>query len=178
MLYERHISRPPLEVFERYKKIIPNFSMRMSNLSAALIRSQLTDLDRKCQRWNKRYDLLEAELTGLSHIRIPKRHPKEGYVGSSFQFSLIAVDISKVETFLSTCAERGVEIKWFGAKEPVAFTSSWESWQYVKEFQSLPRTRRILDFMCDFRVPLTFSLDDCQTIAAVIRQVAEETFLS
>ena len=73
--------------------------------------------------------------------------------------------------------QRGVEIKWFGAKEPIGFTSSWESWQYVKEAQPLPRTRKILDFMCDFRVPLTFSLDDCKIVAAVIRQVAGEIFL-
>ena len=176
MLYERHISRPPLEVFDRYKKIIPNFSLRMSNLAAALVRPQLADLERQCRRWNERYDLLEAELTGVPHIRIPKRQAKEGYVGSSFQFTLIDTDITSVENFLKTCAERGVEIKWFGAKEPIAFTSSWESWQYVKEVQPLPITKKILDFMCDFRVPLTFSIDDCKTVAAVIRQVAAEIF--
>jgi len=176
MLYERHLSRPPLEVFDRHKKIIPNFSLRMSNLAAALVRPQLADLERQCRRWNERYDLLEAELTGVPHIRIPKRQAKEGYVGSSFQFTLIDTDITSVENFLKTCAERGVEIKWFGAKEPIAFTSSWESWQYVKEVQPLPITKKILDFMCDFRVPLTFSIDDCKTVAAVIRQVAGETF--
>jgi hypothetical protein len=58
----------------------------------------------------------------------------------------------------------------------MGFTSSWESWQYVKEVQSLPITKKILDFMCDFRIPLTFSIDDCKTIAAVIRQVAAEIF--
>jgi hypothetical protein len=84
--------------------------------------------------------------------------------------------MASVENFLKTCAERGVEIKWFGAKEPIGFTSSWESWQYVKDFQPLPNTKKILDFMCDFRVPLTFSIDDCKTIAAVIRQVAGEIF--
>jgi dTDP-4-amino-4,6-dideoxygalactose transaminase len=178
MLYDRHISRPPLEVFDRYKKIIPNFSLRMSNLAAALIRPQLADLERQCRRWNERYDLLEAELTGVPHIRIPKRQAKEGYVGSSFQFTLTDTDITSVDNFLKTCAERGVEIKWFGAKEPIAFTSSWESWQYVKDAQPLPNTKRILDFMCDFRVPLTFSIDDCKTVAAVIRQVAGEIFLN
>ena len=176
MLYERHISRPPLEVFDRYKKIIPNFSLRMSNLTAALVRPQLADLERQCRRWNERYDLLEAELKGVRYIRIPKRHAKEGYVGSSFQFTLTDTDITSVENFLKTCAERGVEIKWFGAKEPIAFTSSWENWQYVKEVQPLPKTRKILDFMCDFRIPLTFSIDDCKTVAAVIRQVAGEIF--
>ncbi|MEN8244233.1 MAG: aminotransferase class I/II-fold pyridoxal phosphate-dependent enzyme [Thermodesulfobacteriota bacterium] len=176
MLYEHHTSKPPLEVFERYKKIIPNFSLRMSNLSAALIRPQLADLDNQCRRWNERYALLEDKLAEIPHIRVPKRQAKEGYVGSSLQFTIADTDISSVEDFLKTCAERGVEIKWFGAKEPVAFTSSWESWQYVKEVQPLPCTRTILDFMCDFRIPLTFSLDDCITIAAVIRQVAGEIF--
>jgi len=175
MLYERHLSRPPLEVFERYKKQIPNFSLRMSNLVAALIRPQLADLDRQCRRWNLRYELIEAELTAIDHIFIPKRQAKEGYVGSSLQFTLTGVGLPAVKAFLEICAKRGVEIKWFGAREPVGFTSSWESWQYVKDVQPLPNTRKILDFMCDFRIPLTFSLDDCITIAAVIRQVAGET---
>jgi dTDP-4-amino-4,6-dideoxygalactose transaminase len=160
MLYERHISRPPLEVFERHKKQIPNFSLRMSNLVAALIRPQLADLDRQCRRWNRRYDLLEAELTG------------------TLQFSLTDVDLPAVEAFIKTCGQRGVEIKWFGAKEPVGFTSSWESWQYIESRPSLPRTRKTLDFLCDFRIPLTFKLEDCKTVAAVIRQVAAEIFSS
>ena len=176
MLYERHTSRPSLEVFERHKKQIPNFSLRMSNLVAALIRPQLADLDRQCRRWNRRYDLIAAELSGIDHIRLPKRPAKEGYVGSSLQFTLTGVDTPAVETFLKTCARRGVEIKWFGSREPVGFTSSWESWQYIKDIQSLPRTRQTLDFMCDFRIPLTFSLEDCKTITAVIKQVAAETF--
>jgi dTDP-4-amino-4,6-dideoxygalactose transaminase len=174
MLYERHVSRPPLEVFERYKKQIPNFSLRMSNLVAALVRPQLADLDRQCRRWNQRYDLLEAELTGTEHIRIPKRQAKERYVGSSLQFTLTGIEFPAVETFLETCAARGVEIKWFGAKEPAGFTSSWESWQYIKNSQPLPRSRKTLDFLCDFRIPLTFSLEDCKTVAAVIKQVVEE----
>lgn len=176
MLYEAHISRPPMEVFERYKKFIPNYSLRMSNLDAALIRPQLADLDKQLKRWNDRHDLLKSELGNVAHIYVPQRPEKEHYVGSSFQFILRDIDISKVEPFLKTCAARGVEIKWFGNKEPIGFTSTWESWQYIKERQSLPKTRSILDFMCDFRIPLTFSLEDCKVIAEVIRQVAAEVF--
>lgn len=176
MLYHHHISRPPLEVFEKHKKQIPNFSLRMSNLVAALIRPQLAALERQCRRWNQRYNLLEAELTGVPHIRIPKRPKKESYVGSSLQFTLTNTDLQSVQLFLKTCAKRGVEIKWFGVKEPVGFTSSWESWQYIKKYQSLPHTKNILDFTCDFRIPLTFTLEDCKIIAAIIRQVAAEVF--
>jgi dTDP-4-amino-4,6-dideoxygalactose transaminase len=177
MLYERHISRPPMEVFERHKKLIPNYSLRMSNLTAALIRSQMTELDQRCRRWNERYDLLAKELEDVPHIRLPKRHAKEGYVGSSLQFTLTDTDTVKVDAFLNACAQHGVEIKWFGATEPVGFTSSWESWQYVKTLQSLPKTRNVLKSLCDFRIPLTFTLEDCKIIAAVIRQAAEEIYV-
>ncbi len=107
---------------------------------------------------------------------LARRPNKEGFVGSSLQFTLTGVDLSDVKSFLSTCAERGVEIKWFGAREPVGFTSSWESWQYIEGRQTLPNTRSTLDFMCDFRVPLTFSMEDCSVFAAVIKQVATEIF--
>ncbi len=176
MFYERHISRPSLEIFSRYKKEIPNFSLRMSNLVAAIVRPQLADLDRQCKRWNQRYDLLVSELCEVPQIYIPKRSHKEGYVGSSLQFTLTGVNYAKMEIFLANCAERGVEIKWFGAKEPVGFTSSWQNWQYIKEYQELPITRNVLDFMCDFRIPLTFSMEDCTQVAAVIKQVAIEIF--
>ena len=176
MLYERHTSRPPLEVFERHKKLIPNFSLRMSNLVAALLRPQLADLDRQCQRWNRRYNLLDSELRRVPHIYVPIRSPKEEFVGSSLQFTLKDANFSLMKTFLKTCFERGVEIKWFGAHEPVGFTSSWESWQYIKDIPELPQTRSTLDFMCDFRIPLTFSMEDCAKIAKVIGQVATEIF--
>ncbi len=173
MLYERHISRPTLEVFERHKKIIPNFSLRMSNLVAALIRPQLEELDRQCERWNRRYKLLASELSRKQQIYVPERPEKEGFVGSSLQFTLTGIEYHEMSSFIDSCAERGVEIKWFGAREPVAFTSSWESWQYIQERQELPHTRETLDFMCDFRIPLTFSMEDCALVAAVIKRVLE-----
>ena len=112
----------------------------------------------------------------MPHIYVPERPRKEGFVGSSLQFTLIGIEYHEMTTFIDTCAERGIEIKWFGAREPVAFTSSWESWQYIKERQELPHTRKTLDFMCDFRIPLTFSMEDCALVAAVIEQVLETLF--
>ena len=69
---------------------------------------------------------------------------------------------------LAGCAARGVELKWFGAAEPVAFTSRYDSWRYANP-QSLPNTDRILSGLMDMRLPLTFSLDDCALIARIIR---------
>lgn len=176
MLFEKHISRPSVEVFNRHQRNIPNFSLRMSNLVAALLRPQLANLDKQLKRWNKRYEVLAKGLQGANHIRIPKRAEKEHFVASSFQFTLTGINIDMVDDFIALCGERGVEIKWFGAQEPKGFTSSWETWEYIEDIQELPQTRKVLDFLCDFRIPLTFSLEDCEVITKVIRQVAEEIF--
>ena len=174
MLYESHISRPPNKVFERYKKIIPNFSLRMSNLQAAILRPQLKILDKNCQRWNDRYRLIEKILKDTNHIYLPERPPREEYVASSFQFTLTGISYAQAGHFLEECGERGVELKWFGWKEPKGFTSTFENWQYISMPQELPRTKKVLDFLFDFRLPLTFSLDDCSVVAMVIKESLKE----
>lgn len=174
MLYDRHLSRPSVQVFEKYKKKIPNFSMRMDNLRAALLRPQLRDLESQCRRWNERYLLLETALNKIDSLWVPERDPREKYVGSSIQFTLNGFARGQVTEFLAECGRRGVEIKWFGWAEPNGFTSSFDSWQYIQDIPGLPATRKILDCMCDFRIPLTFSLDDCRTIAQIIGDVVKK----
>lgn len=176
MLYDRHISRPSLEVFDKFKKMTPNFSLRMDNLRAAVLRPQLKKLRNQCERWNERYDLLATELNRINHIRIPMRNPKEHYVGSSIQFSLTGMERRQVIEFLDESHQRGLDIKWFGWPEPKGFTSSYDSWEYIQDMRKLPKTKRILDFMCDFRIPLTFTLEDCRLIARIIKQVIDNIF--
>ncbi len=69
---------------------------------------------------------------------------------------------------IARCGARGVELKWFGTPEPVAFTSRYDSWRYAAP-QSLPKSDRILAGIVDMRVPLTFSVADCAQIARIIR---------
>ena len=128
MLYERHTSRPDMSVFESLKTMVPNYSSRMDNLRAALLRPQLADLDTQCRRWNERYDRLALGLKKIPGIFLPDRDPREAYVGSSIQFSLNGRSETQILEFLDKCKEQGVELKWFGNKEPVGFTSAYESW--------------------------------------------------
>jgi hypothetical protein len=66
------------------------------------------------------------------------------------------------------CAARGVDLKWFGAAEPVAFTSRYDSWRYAPA-QRLPKTDALLAGLVDMRLPLTFSVEDATLIAGIIR---------
>ena len=170
MLYSSHRAAPSPEVFERWKYLTPNFSLRMSNLAAAIARPQLgAVLADRCRRWNERYAWLAAALDGVPHLRLPQRPVDEQYVASSFQFSLVDLPREAVRLFIEGCALQGLHIKWFGADEPAGFTSVWTHWRYFGQAQTLPQAQRVLGGLCDLRLPLVLSHPDCEAMAAVIR---------
>ncbi len=99
------------------------------------------------------------------------RPHEEVFVGSSFQFLLPDWEESRIVAFLAACAARGVELKWFGAGDPVAFTSRYVHWRYAGE-QSCPQTDRILAGLIDMRLPLTLTPEDVAQIARIVRAEA------
>ena len=171
MLYGRHGAAPDEAVFQGVRLETPNYSGRMDNLRAAILRPQLQQLDENRARWNARYRVLEQGLRQINSIHVPERAPVEDYVGSSIQFRPEALGADGIPTFVDRCASRGVEIKWFGDPEPKAFTSRFDSWRYLSPSAELPRTLAVLSTTCDMRVPLTFSEDDCRLIVDIIAEV-------
>ncbi|WP_027243598.1 DegT/DnrJ/EryC1/StrS family aminotransferase [Leisingera daeponensis] len=177
MLYGRHLAAPGPEVFERVKYETPNISGRMDNLRAAILRPQLRDLDTQVARWNDRYRAVEDGLRGTPGLTVVERPKQEIYVGSSIQFLLLDWSEDAVQEAVRRCAARGVELKWFGTPEPVAFTSRYDSWRYA-DTPRLPQSDRILAGIIDMRVPLTFSLEDCAQIARIIRAEVSAVYQS
>ncbi len=140
----------------------------MDNLRAALVRAQLPHLDDNVARWNQLYDRFYAHLSAADGIDIPARRQAEFYVGSSIQFRTIGLSKAEIPAFITRCAKRGVELKWFGADSPAAFTSRYDSWAYLEDVPHLPATLAALDRTIDMRIPLTFDGDDCDIIASII----------
>lgn len=171
MLYGAHGAIPDEEVFQRLRLHAPNCSARMDNLRAALLRAQLPELDENIWRWNARYSVLSEGFAKIPGVHVPPRAQHEAYVGSSFQFHADGVGPERIPDLVAASAKRGVDIKWFGADQPHAFTSRYDSWKYLGEQPDLPQTKAALSTTCDIRVPLTFSEDDC---AAIVEIVGEE----
>ena len=171
MLYGKHAAAPGPEAYEAVRMVTPNVSGRMDNLRSAILRPQLRLLADRVARWEARYRVLEAGLAGVPGLALTHRPDQERFVGSSFQFLLPGWSQARIGLFLTRTLDRGVELKWFGADQPVAFTSRYQHWGYA-EPQDLPQTDRILAGLIDMRVPLTFSLEDCALVARIIRDEA------
>ena len=172
MNYPRHGAMPDDSVFRKVRLDMPNCSARMDNLRAALLRAQLPELDESIDRWNDRYRALEDGIQAAPGLTTVPRAQHEAFVGSSIQFHADGLTRGSVPDFVRSCADSGVEIKWFGASEPHGFTSRFDSWRYLGDLPDLPQTRDALSTTCDMRIPLTFSVDDCRDIAAILTEVA------
>ena len=168
MLYERHGAGPEAEVFEPFRDHTPNVSGRMDNLRAAILRPQLADLPAQVGRWAALHDAMEEGLGNLGSLRLIDRDPGLVRVGSSFQFRLPGYSGDEIQDFVARCAARGVELKWFGAPRAAGFTSTYRNWSYADP-PVLPRTDAVMAGLLDMRLPLTFSVEDCSVIAAIIR---------
>ena len=99
---------------------------------------------------------------------MPERAQHEAFVGSSIQFQARGLGAENIPALVKRCGLRGVDIKWFGADTPQAFTSRYDSWKYIEDLPDLPHTRAALATTCDLRVPLTFSEQDCADVAEII----------
>ena len=173
MLYERHGAAPSSKVFEEIRLETPNYSGRMDNLRASILRPQLKNLEKNINRWNERYQTVESELKEINGIEVPGRFEEEKYVGSSIQFRIPGISKSDAELFVKKNKELGVELKWFGNDDPSGFTSNHKSWKYVSR-QRLNVSDKILSGLFDLRLPLTFSIDDCKHISKIIIECSSQ----
>ena len=62
----------------------------------------------------------------------------------------------------------GLKEAFFGDKNPIAYTSRYDSWEYLENIPVLKNTLEILKTTLDMRIPLTFDNNDCRVIAEII----------
>jgi dTDP-4-amino-4,6-dideoxygalactose transaminase len=167
MFYDRHGAAPGPEAFEGLIGQTPNISGRMDNLRAAILRPQIALLDDRCAGWTARYRRVEDGLRDVPGVTLIERPQEEAFVGSSIQFLLDDWPHEAIAGVVARCKARGVELKWFGAEMPAGFTSRYDHWTYAAPV-AVPATDRVLAGLLDMRLPLTFSLSDCDLIARII----------
>ena len=175
MMYGQNGAAPAAEVFARHQASIPNLSLRMHEVTAAIARPQIQLLAERGRAWNASYRDLAARLAAIEHVTVPMRDPREEYIASSIQFSFTGISAERIARIVDRCAAQGVGIKWFGRPEPRGFTSHFEHWGYAPEQPPMNQTREMLSRLCDMRIPLTLTPEDRKLIAQVIADSIQAT---
>lgn len=168
-LNSKHKTVPAPEFFEGKSVALPNYSIRMSNLSAAVVRPQIKTLEPRIEKYNKRYNDLAAKLEGAvgEHIYIPQLTPGvTRMVHDSIQFSLDEKFTPEMmQEFLKECGDHGLPVELFGNKSNAR---NFVNWGFAPAEDPLPETAEMLARACDCRMPLQWDDEDFEDLGNVI----------
>jgi dTDP-4-amino-4,6-dideoxygalactose transaminase len=158
--------------FERHQNSLPLYNLRLSNLSAAVIRPQLAQIDRRVRNGRRNHDRVAAALRSSPWMTVPRALEPEERAPDSLQFNLAGMTDAEVRAFAGAAAERGVRVQVFGLSRDNA-RAFW-NWGFLPETPDLPRTRAMLMRACDTRLPARLSEAECDAVAAALLSAAED----
>ncbi|WP_281984023.1 DegT/DnrJ/EryC1/StrS family aminotransferase [Thalassorhabdomicrobium marinisediminis] len=161
----------PAEVMETWQNKLPLYNLRLSNLSAAIIRPQLPELARRVANGLRNHDHVAARLNTCENLHVPAPLAGERRAPDSIQFNLVGFDDAQCRAFADAAAELGLKVQIFGQSQDNA-RAFW-NWQFLGDLPELPKTRAMLMRACDVRLPARLSLADCDVIAQVLLQAAQ-----
>ena len=160
------------ESFARWQNQLPLYNLRMSNLSAAIIRPQLPHLPRRVADGLRNHDHMAARLAASPLIDVPSPLEGETRAPDSIQFNITGLDEEQIAAFAERAKAAGVTVQVFGQSRDNA-RAFW-NWQFIEDLPELPRTRAMLMRACDVRLPVQLSLAEIDAVAdALLAALAE-----
>ncbi|AHD00424.1 DegT/DnrJ/EryC1/StrS family aminotransferase [Leisingera methylohalidivorans] len=165
---------PDLEqAFAKWQNQLPLYNLRMSNLSAAVIRPQLPELARRVRDGLANHDYVAARLNASPYFDVPAPLAPERRAPDSIQFNLAGLSEAQTRAFASTAEAKGVKVQVFGLSSDNA-RAFW-NWQFLRDQPELPQTRAMLMKACDVRLPVRLTRAELDVIADILLAAAKET---
>ena len=158
--------------FARWQNLLPLYNLRLSNLSAAIIRPQLAEVPRRVRDGRANHDYVADKLNASPWLQVPEKLAPEARAPDSIQFNLEGLDNTQILAFQDAANARGVKVQVFGQSTDNA-RAFW-NWQFVPEKQELPKTRAMLMFACDVRLPARLKTEELDLIAGALTAAAED----
>lgn len=158
--------------FDRWQNKLPLYNLRMSNLSAAVIRPQIAQIGRRVADGRRNHDHVAVQISASPWITVPDALPGEERAPDSLQFNLSGMSDDEVAGFVATAAAQGVKVQVFGLSRDNA--RAYWNWHFLPEMPDLPQTRAMLMRACDTRLPARLTPEDCDAVAAVLINAAAQ----
>lgn len=173
--YEHNWKKHPVlqDAFATWQNKLPLYNLRLSNLSAAVIRPQLPTLGQRVADGRRNHDYLAEILDRSPHITVPKPLPGEERAPDSIQFNLIGMDDTQAYGFAEVAAHAGVKVQIFGLSDDNA-RAFW-NWQFIPDLPKLPQTKRMLMRACDIRLPVRLTQSELDEVASVLLRAISES---
>ncbi|MEM8576304.1 MAG: aminotransferase class I/II-fold pyridoxal phosphate-dependent enzyme [Pseudomonadota bacterium] len=171
--YEHNWKKHPVlaDAFAAHQNKLPLYNLRLSNLSAAVIRPQLPELARRVTDGLRGHDRVAAQLNAHPAIDVPAPLSPETRAPDSIQFNLPRATDAQVHAFVAAAKAAGVTVQVFGLTDDNA-RAFW-NWQFLDDLPELPQTRAMLQRACDVRLPVHLTDSQLDAVAQVLLEAAD-----
>lgn len=172
--YEHNWRKHPIlaEACAAHQNRLPLYNLRLGNLSAALVRAQLPELDRRVRDGRRNHDLVARRLSRAPQIKVPSPLSGEIRAPDSIQFNLVGMSDQEVRHFVEAAASHGLKVQVFGQSADNA-RAFW-NWKFIHDLPELPKTRAMLMRACDVRLPAHLSEAQCEIVANTLMDALSE----
>jgi dTDP-4-amino-4,6-dideoxygalactose transaminase len=160
------------DAFAKWQNNLPLYNTRLSNLSAAIIRPQLSHVPRRVADGRRNHDYVAAALNTSPWIEVPPALEHEQRAPDSIQFNLVDMNDEETLAYSDAAASRGIKVQIFGMSRDNA-RAFW-NWQFLGELPELPKTRAMLMRACDTRLPARLPRDDLDFVIGALVGAAED----
>ena len=177
--YEHNWKKHPVlgDAFAAVQNKLPLYNLRLSNLSAAVIRPQLPEVARRVTDGLANHDRVAGDLNRSQWLDVPAPLPGEARAPDSIQFNLMGVSADQTRRFVMAAAEAGVTVQVFGRSTDNA-RAFW-NWEFLPEAPvDLPQTRAMLLNACDVRLPARLTASECDKVSDALLNAIDVTMAS
>ena len=173
--YNKHAVRPDDALCEAAMREMPNLSVRMAEVTAAMMRPLIANLPQRVDDYNRRWESVVAVLESSAGetLAVPRGDARCGGVGDHLNFQLREhVTPAQNEAFRRECAALGVPVSWFCSPVNARWHVNWREFG-APEFE-LPNTDALLYRSFDLKMPPHFDDADFVHLASVIAYAANK----
>ena len=169
-LWKKHYGLDP-EMMDRLQNQIPGYSMRMHEVTAAMLLPQIPRLAVIHEIHVRNHALLRSIIGDHANIEIPSPHPKAGNFHDTMQFHLVGMTTPQAEAFLEVAKHEGLPMQIFGIGRNAR---DYRSWTYVDAHRDdLPMTVENIAFAVDLSMQPHLTEDNVRVMGRVILEVLD-----
>jgi perosamine synthetase len=164
--WNRHFNVP--NQIEQLENQIACYSLRMNEMTAAVLRPQIPHLTQIARIHQQNYYLLERILSNSPHIEIPSHQPNVELFCDTIQFHLLGLTSEEILRFIELADMEGIPIEVFGRKNNVR---DFRCWGYLDDKPELPLIESWIGSACDLPLGSHLTKDTVSQIGQTILRI-------
>jgi len=174
--YEKHWMKhgsmtPSEDMIERFRKSVPNQSVRLSNVQGAMASVQFDDINERISALNGNFSKLKSMVSGNPNVKvIMQANFITTPVYDSIQMKVDGLTQAQRETVQDE-VQKKYKFQIFMHPENARYYKSWHFMEWAR--RPLPVTERNLENVFDMRISHTATTDELSDIATTILESVE-----